>query len=183
MPYTHSMNRRMISALGAILLALLLGFLAALWPQPREPIYSVAQVADGVRNHPLRWVSRTVQVRGIIMVGGLLGVGPAGAMSRGGLLVDPPSGLGMAAFDVDATGRFRLNTPRTEPALLIRGAVPRPAFPHESIVDTIMEHIAAFSAHPDAYRPDRRVVYRILILAPGHCPSVVAPPCFNAMLR
>jgi len=177
------MNRRMVRAFGTVLLALLLGLITALWPQPQEPIYSVAQVADGVRYHPSRWVSRTVRVRGTIIVGGLLGVGITSAVSRGGLLVDAPPRLGRAPFDFDAAGRFRLNTPRTEPALLIRGGVPPPADPPASIVDVIIAHIAAFNGHPNAYRPDQRVVYRVLILTPGHCPSSVAPPCLNATLR
>jgi len=182
--YTGGVRRRTIKVLGAAGLLLLLGTFATLWPQ--EPVYSVATVTVGLRHDPTQWVGRTISMRGLTVMGGIIVPFGASTPGQGALLVDSfPFGRGaIPPFRSDAVGRLHLNVPQTQPALFIQGPVPLPRPPRSNPVRTLMHIIAQWTAHPDAVGPDdRRQVYRVFLLPPGRCPTPIASPCLSGLLR
>ncbi len=182
--YTDGVRHRTISALGAVGLALLLGTVVAMWPH--EPVYSIAAVTAGLRHDPTHWVGRTVSVRGLTVMGGIIVPFGSNKPAQGALLVDsfPFEPDVTPPFLSGASGQYHLNVPHTQPALFIQGPAPPLERPRSDPIRMLMHIIAEWAAHPDAVGPDnRRQVYRVFLLPPGRCPAPIASPCLSGMLR
>jgi len=79
------MRRPLAIALGFLLAAVIVaGGAIALWPaEPAGPVYTVAEITAGLRQHPGQWGSRTVAVRGVAVYYGvsMVSIGPSSASS------------------------------------------------------------------------------------------------------
>jgi len=163
--------------------------------QPADPLYSVGQVTTGLQQEPMRWAGRTVQIRGVLILGGILGAPRGGGVNfsppQGSLLVDTSPFLHTPAvstalpyrIDIDAAGRYHLNVLRTQPALLIIGPVPPPTTDYVNLIRDILRRFDEFLARPGAFRPDSRHVYRVQLLGLGRCPAPIASPCLRGVLH
>jgi len=186
------MSSRKRFALGVLLLAALLGVVVFM-PQPADPLYSVVQVTTGLQREPMRWAGRTVQIRGVLILGGILGAPRGGGVNfsppRGALLVDTspflhtPTASIALPYRIDAAGRYHLDVLRTQPALLITGPVPRPTTDYVDLIRDILRRFGEFIIRPGAFRTDNRHVYRVQLLGLGRCPAPIASPCLRGVLH
>jgi len=189
------MGSRKYFALGVLSLVALFG-VGVFMRRPADPVYSVVQVTTGLQREPMRWAGRTVQVRGVLILSGILGVPRGGGVNfsppRGALLVaispflhTPSASIASIPlpYRVDAAGRYHLDVPRTQPALLIIGPVPSPTINYVNLIGDILRRLGEFITRPGAFRTDNRRVYRVQLLGLGRCPSPVASPCLRGMLR
>jgi len=189
------MKRPLVIAAGILLVVLIVaGGVMTRWSvEPPGPIYAVADVAAGLRQHPQQWVGHTVAVRAIVIVYGI-GIGPSPAPSWSGpLLLDPIPSAGpyhrLAPWisQVAGTMQMRFNAPGTIPTLMLRGiALPGPT-PFE-VARRLVVGIAAWlngGHRSDVYRycPPQTRVYRVRLLAPARCPVPLTPPCYTAVAR
>jgi len=177
--------------LGVPLLAVMLGsgiLVAHHTGSASGPVYSVAQVTAGLQYQPIRWVGHTVHMRGVLWDYGILGGGVGGGFTaQGAVLIEAwPVAPHALQYSFTPTGQYQFNTPSTEPVLLIRGTVPlpRPSVGINGMFD-FLQRIAQWSGHSDLLVSSGRQshVYRILLIAPGHCPPVVASPCLSGVLH
>ncbi len=189
------MSPRKRFALGILSLTMLAALVdvVVLRQQPADPLYSVVQVTTGLQREPMRWAGRTVQIRGVLILGGILGAPRGGGVNfsspQGSLLVDTSPFLHTPAvstalpYRIDATGRYHLNVLRTQPALLITGPVPPPTTDYVNLIRDILRRFDEFLTRPGAFRPDNRHVYRVQLLGLGRCPAPIASPCLRGVLH
>lgn len=186
------MSSRKYFTLGVLSLVALFGA-SVFMRRPADPVYSVVQVTTGLQREPMRWAGRTVQVRGVLILSGILGAPRGGGVNfsppRGALLVaispflHTPSASIPLPYRVDAAGRYHLDVPRTQPALLLIGPVPSSTTNYVNLIGDILRRLDEFITRPGAFRADNRRVYRVQLLGLGRCPSPVASPCLRGTLR
>jgi len=194
--YTRAMRRPLALAARLLVVALIGGGAIALWRgDPAGPVYTVAEVTAGLRQHPVQWVGRTVAVRGVAIAlykVGSTGTGQAPASSWWSLMLDafPPARhhrLAPPISHVRAVGQVQFNAPGTVPTLLVRGTSP----PGSTLLDRARQLVERIAAHLGPARrtttyslswPQPRL-YRVQLLAPARCPALVAPPCYTAVVR
>ncbi len=188
------MKRSLAIALGLLLAAVIVaGGALALWPaEPAGPVYTVAEITAGLRQHPGWWAGRTVAVRGVFVDYGV-SLSPSSASSWSAfVLSDPVSLTGRppqrSPWFVTGQGlRVRLNAPGTAPTLLLRGVGP----PRPTLLDRARQVVTQLAAHlgparrTNAYGPGppQPRVYRVQLLAPARCPAPLVAPCYTAVVR
>ncbi len=188
------MRRPIVIAAGLLVAALIVaGGALSVWPaEPMGPVYTVAEVTTGLRQHPGQWVGRTVAVRGVTLAWyapykiGPTGAGQAPASSWWSLVIDPAPPIGRRISRATAVGRVQFNAPGTAPTLLLQGGPPAP-----TLLDRAQRFVAQLAAHRDPARrtttydfgPPQPRVYRVQFLAPARCPASLASPCYSAVVR
>ncbi len=196
--YTRAIKCPLVIAAGVLLAALIVaGGVVALRPvEPAGPIYAVADMAAGLRQHPQHWVGRTVAVRGVVIGYGINIGGPGPTLSWSGLLLldalPPPGARHRLAPWLRFTrstraGRGLFNAPGTIPTLILRGA----GVPGTTPFDIARQFVADIAArlgparHTNTYSasPPLPRVYRVQLLVPARCPVPLAPPCYTAVVR
>jgi hypothetical protein len=152
------MVRRGVVVVAALVLAGI-GLAVVTWARGPGTIYTVAQVADGLRRHPRAWVGRTVLVRGTFT-----------AVAYGSLT--SASGYGQGAWGVGGNGMLGLPTHQAL-HIFLAGSTPRGIPAYERKVAALLAarapQLAALSAAP----PIRA--------APGHARG--APPSLVVRVR
>ena len=188
------MRRPIVIAAGLLVAALIVaGGALSVWPaEPMGPVYTVAEVTTGLRQHPGQWVGRTVAVRGVTLAWyapykiGPTGAGQAPASSWWSLVIDPAPPIGRRISRATAVGRVQFNAPGTVPTLLLQGGPPAPP-----LLDRAQRFVAQLAAHLGSARrtttysplPLQPRVYRLRLLAPARCPVPLAAPCYTAVAR
>jgi len=149
---------------------------------PSGPVYSVAQVTTGLRQHPRTWAGRTVLVRGVFWG---LRVSGGAAMWQGELLLDHPPLGPFTPNSETFTGPLRFNVSGMMPSLIARGALPMdtPLNRVRGIVRAAAVLLLGRSYRAAATWSTRPDVYRVQLFAPVRCPATVATPCFTAVVR
>ncbi len=195
------MKRPVVIAAGLLVAALIVaGGVVALWlREPAGLVYTVAQVATGLRQHPRQWAGHTVAVRGMTVVFRFWGRGKGGSQVT--VLVDRQSVPTSANRSIPPMivrltpgGSIVLNAPGTAPALLLYGAHPARRSPLADAAGWVTRTVAwlrdgerrtnTYSASaPPLPPPPQPRVYRVHLLALAHCPAPLVTPCYTAVVR
>lgn len=183
------MGHKTIKILGAAFLvaALVTAAVAVVRPGTTavgSPAYSVAQVTAGLHQHPHAWIGRTVRVRGV-----LSGVRVWGsAITWQGWTLTDRMPIGPYRANIPGQpGPLRFNVPGTIPSLIVQGEMPweTPVGRIQSFVRAALYRVSSVArrAAPPSGVSVRPSLYHVQLLAPAHCPTAVAPPCFTAFIR